>query len=241
MKIKIFDDYQQLVNDVAQMYVTLLNTKKDATLGLATGSTPIDVYQELINLYQKQAIDFSLVKTFNLDEYCGLDHNNPQSYYYFMQQHLFKDINVKPENIHFPSGTLAPDEACSLYQAELDAHQIDLQILGIGRNGHIAFNEPGTSFDAKTHIVDLDQKTIDDNARFFDHINEVPTKAITMGLADIMRAKTIILIALGKNKQEAVMKMINEAANPSLPASILQNHPNCYVFLDKEAGELLNV
>lgn len=241
MEIKIFENEKELIKEVAKIYVDLLNEKNNATLGLATGSTPLGIYQELINLYNKNKIDFSNIKTFNLDEYCGLKQDDKNSYYSFMKENLFNHINIKKENINFPSGEKDIEFACKEYQNKLDNNIIDLQLLGIGRNGHIAFNEPNTSFNSHTHCVDLDEKTINDNARFFNSIEEVPKKAITMGLKDIMNAKKIILVAIGDNKKEAIRKMVSGPITEELPASILQNHDNVIVFLDKKAGSLLDV
>ena len=240
MEIRIFDNEQELIKEVSKIYVNLLKRKEDSVLGLATGSTPLGLYKKLIELYNNKEINFSHVKTFNLDEYYGLRKDDKNSYYNFMKENLFDFINIKEENINFPSGENNVEFACKDYQNKLDNNIIDLQLLGIGRNGHIAFNEPNTSFNSHTHCVDLDEKTIKDNARFFNSISEVPTKAITMGLKDIMKAKQIILIATGDSKKEAIKAMVTGPISEKIPASILQNHNNVIVFLDKKAGSLLN-
>ncbi len=240
MEIKIYNSLDRLYDDVAAEFADIINTKDNPVLGLATGSSPIGVYQRLIKMYKDGELDFSKTTTFNLDEYCGLGEDDQQSYNYFMHDNLFNHINIKDENIHIPNGLIDPKEACDQYNKMLEQHIIDLQILGIGSNGHIAFNEPGTDFDSVTHQDDLDQKTINDNARFFeDDTSKVPTKAITMGLNNIMQANKIVLIATGKNKQEAIKGLVMGELTTSLPASILQDHINVTVYLDEDAASLL--
>lgn len=204
------------------------------TLGLATGSTPVTLYQEMVT----SALDFSHLTSVNLDEYVGLSGENPQSYRYFMNEHLF---NKKPFKETFvPNGQAKNlDEECARYNDIIAQHPIDLQVLGIGRNGHIGFNEPGTSFDVQTHVVALTDSTIEANKRYFDSIEEVPTHALSMGIASILKSKQIILMAFGKEKAAAVAKMIEGPVTEQLPASVLQTHPNVIVIVDEQAASEL--
>ncbi|MDO5078662.1 MAG: glucosamine-6-phosphate deaminase [Streptococcus minor] len=203
-------------------------------LGLATGSTPIPLYQEIV----KSNLDFSDVTSINLDEYVGLPVENEQSYDYFMREHLF---NAKPFKQSFLPNGLAEDlqEETKRYDAVIDSHPVDLQILGIGRNGHIGFNEPGTSFDITTHVVDLAQDTIQANSRFFDTIDDVPKQAISMGIASIMNSKTILLLAFGEEKSDAIAQMVNGPITEELPASVLQQHADVIVIADEAAASKL--
>ncbi len=204
------------------------------TLGLATGSTPVTLYQEMVT----SALDFSHLTSINLDEYVGLSGENPQSYRYFMNEHVF---NKKPFKETFvPNGQAKDlDEECARYNDIIAQHPIDLQVLGIGRNGHIGFNEPGTSFDVQTHVVALTDSTIEANKRYFDSIEEVPTHALSMGIASILKSKQIILMAFGKEKAAAVAKMIEGPVTEQLPASVLQMHPNVIVIVDEQAASEL--
>lgn len=204
------------------------------TLGLATGSTPITLYQEIV----KSDLDFSDMISINLDEYVGLPVDNDQSYDYFMREHLF---NAKPFNQNFLPNGLAEDLDAEVkrYDAVIENHPIDVQVLGIGRNGHIGFNEPGTSFDITTHLVDLARDTIEANSRFFDSIEDVPKQAISMGIASIMKSKTILLLAFGEGKADALAQMVNGPVTENLPASILQNHPDVIVIADQAAASKL--
>lgn len=204
------------------------------TLGLATGSTPVTLYQEMVT----SALDFSHLTSVNLDEYVGLSGENPQSYRYFMNEHVF---NKKPFKETFvPNGQAKDlDEECARYNDIIAQHPIDLQVLGIGRNGHIGFNEPGTSFDVQTHVVALTDSTIEANKRYFDSIEEVPTHALSMGIASILKSKQIILMAFGKEKAAAVAKMIEGPVTEQLPASVLQMHPNVIVIVDEQAASEL--
>lgn len=205
------------------------------TLGLATGSSPLEFYREIV----ESDLDFTNLTSVNLDEYVGLDGDNPQSYRHFMQEHLF---NQKPfKESYLPSGVRDHAEAEVVrYNQILAAHPVDLQILGIGRNGHIGFNEPGTSFDSETHLVELDQSTIEANARFFDKIEDVPTQAISMGIKNILDAKSIILFAYGKSKAKAIAGTVAGPITESLPASSLQNHDDVTIIADAEALSLLD-
>jgi len=240
MHIHQYQDVSLLYQDAANHFIDLISRNKKVVLGLATGSTPIKIYEQLIENHRNGIISFSLVKTFNLDEYVGLDSLHPQSFAYFMNEHLFKWIDIDKNNTHIPNGTAKDlEKECKQYTKLIKKDPIDIQILGIGSNGHIAFNEPGTPFDSETHIIELDLKTRIDNARFFNHLNDVPTQAITMGIKDIMQAKKIVLIAIGKNKANAVKNMVHGKVDPLCPASILQLHPNVHLFLDSESASEL--
>lgn len=224
---------------VSNEIINLINSKNDCVLGLATGSTPEGVYALLVDAYKNKKVSFKDVTTFNLDEYVGLADSHPQSYRYFMNNHLFLHVDINLSKTHVPSNRKDENDL-SIYDDNIKAHGgIDLQLLGIGSNGHIAFNEPGTPFDSKTHIVTLKESTIKDNSRFFNSIDEVPTQAITMGLDSILKAKRIILMAFGKNKAEAISRMFNNDADIDLPASILQRHENVTIYCDEEAASLL--
>lgn len=205
------------------------------TLGLATGSSPIELYQEIV----ASDLDFTDMTSINLDEYVGLAPDNVQSYHYFMQEHLFK---FKPFKASYVPDGLAKDvqAECDRYNQLIKDNPIDLQVLGIGQNGHIAFNEPGTPFDSVTHEVDLTESTIQANSRFFDSIDEVPKSAICMGISNIMTAKEILLIAKGKNKAQAVKDMLEGPITEAVPASVLQKHPHVTVVLDQDAASLLD-
>ncbi len=235
IRVKNMEEASQRVYEIFKEQLT---SKKDSTLGLATGSSPIRLY-ELLS--KSKSLDFSLVKTFNLDEYFGLSPEHPQSYHYFMFDHLFNHINIDPGNVHVPSGVGDIQSVCDQYTEMFQDNPIELQLLGMGGNGHIGFNEPGTSFDSVTHYIELDQRTRQDNARlFFDgNIDEVPTHAITMGIANIMAAKRIVMIICGKSKAEALKKMLEEEPSVQLPASALMSHPDCIIFADDQACSLL--
>ncbi len=201
------------------------------------------MYKEIINIYKNQKMDFSKVRTFNLDEYYGLNRENPQSYYYYMINNLFNHVNIDKNNINIPNGMADKIEIeCKEYERKIDkAGGIDLQILGIGVNGHIGFNEPDTSFESETHLVNLDEKTIESNSRFFSSKDQVPTKAISMGIRTIMHSKKIILLACGQNKADAIFKAIEGKITPNIPASILQLHKDVVVIVDRKAASKLNL
>ncbi|WP_139488645.1 glucosamine-6-phosphate deaminase [Brevibacillus dissolubilis] len=241
MKLNIAQNEQKISQLVADEIENLIKRKPDAVLGLATGSTPIPVYQELIRRHQAGRIDFSQVRTFNLDEYYGLDRSHDQSYYQFMQTHLFSHINIQEDNIHIPSGQPADVEAyCREYEAEMErAGGVDLQLLGIGHNGHIGFNEPAKELHPGTHLVRLKPTTIEANARFFTSIEQVPTQAITMGMQNILKAKRILLLATGRDKAEIIHKLIHTGITTDIPASFLKLHDNVGIFVDEEAGSLV--
>lgn len=225
------NDYYDLSRKAANVISAQVILKPDCVLGLATGSTPVGTYKQLVEWYKKSDIDFSKVTTVNLDEYCGLSPENNQSYRYFMNQNFFNLVNIDKKNTYVPDG-LAKDyeEECLRYDKLISSlGGIDLQLLGIGRNGHIGFNEPDISFEKTTHVVDLDESTIKANARFFDTIEEVPKKAITMGIRSIMQAEKILLIANGPDKKEIIEKALHGPVTPDVPASILQFHPDLTV------------
>lgn len=241
MRIVVTNSYDEMSKVAARLVAGQLYLKPNSVLGLATGSTPEGMYAELVKVHNNVGLDFSDVISFNLDEYIGLNKDNEQSYYYFMHKHLFDHVNIKPENIHIPNGN--PEnlvEECKKYDELIEAKGgIDLQILGIGQNAHIGFNEPDIKFEATTHKVKLDEETIEANSRFFDNKDDVPKYAISMGIKTIMLAKKIILLASGKNKAQAIYKAIYGSVRPDAPASILQLHRDVVVIVDKEAASLL--
>lgn len=241
MKLIICENYEEASVEAAKVMLEIVKNNPTANLGLATGSTPIKMYELMVEDHEKNGTSYKDVKSYNLDEYYGLENTHPQSYYYFMQKHLFSKIDIKSENVHVPSGAGDIQASCDEYNKMLDENSIDIQLLGIGSNGHIGFNEPGTSFDAVTHVVNLKQSTIEDNARlFFDgKIDDVPKQAVSMGISNIMNAKKVLLLAFGKGKAEAVKGMIEGPVTEELPASVLQNHKDVTVILDKEAASLL--
>lgn len=220
----------------ADIYEKLMNQKPDCVLGLATGSTPIPLYQELIEREKQGRISFSLVKCVNLDEYCGLSPKHPQSYRYFMQENLFDHVSIKPENTSVPDGLCEDIEAaCKAYEAKIkELGGIDLQLLGIGHDGHIGFNEPEDIFRGITHQAELTEMTREANKRFFDSIDEVPTMAITMGIGTVMAAEAILMMATGKDKHDIINKALYGPVTPQVPASILQFHHNVTVIIDEE-------
>ena len=241
MKIYSAQDYQSMSRKAANILSAHVILKPDSVLGLATGSTPIGMYKQLIDWYNKGDIDFSQVHTVNLDEYLGLAPTHDQSYRYFMQTNLFDHVNVPPENTNVPNG-LAPDpEAeCARYnQVIAGLGGIDIQVLGMGHNGHIGFNEPEEAFELETHVVDLTDNTIDANARFFASRDEVPRQAITMGIKSIMQARHILVVVSGTDKAEIVKKAFFGPVTPKVPASILQMHPHVSLVADEAALSLL--
>lgn len=241
MKLQIAKTKGEVSQLAADRIQQLIEEKRQAVLGLATGSTPIGTYQELIRRYQAGKIDFSQVRTFNLDEYYGLDSNHPQSYHSFMKEKLFNHINVKGENIYIPSGI--PEDVgqyCRAYEQKIEeVGGIDLQILGIGQNGHIGFNEPASELEPDTHLVRLASETIEVNARFFERKEDVPRYAITMGLQTILKARNLLLLVTGKEKAEIVQKLFDSGITTDIPASFLKLHQNVTVLVDEEAGSLV--
>ncbi len=237
MRLYISENEYDLSRKAANIISAQVIMKPDSVLGLATGSTPIGTYRQLVEWYRKGDLDFSEITTINLDEYIGLPPEHSQSYARFMHEHLFDLVNVMPENINIPNG-MEPDaeKECARYNRVIQAHGgIDLQLLGIGQNGHIGFNEPGAAFEKETHCVALTETTIQANARFFDSENEVPRKAYSMGIKSIMQAKHILLIACGENKADALAGALYGPVTPKLPASILQLHNHVTVVADKAA------
>jgi glucosamine-6-phosphate deaminase len=241
MRLIIVNDYNEMSWKAASLIGSQIILKPDSILGLATGDTPIGMYKELIKLYNKKELDFEQVKSFNLDEYYGIEKNNSQSYYYFMMNNFFKYINLSMENVNIPNGSAENiEEECLRYEKKIkDAGGIDIQVLGIGANGHIGFNEPNVNFEAETHLVTLDKMTIESNSRFFENKEEIPTKAISMGIRTIMHSKKILLLASGISKADIINKAINGKINPEVPASILQLHQDVTVIIDKAAASNL--
>lgn len=236
MELIVCKNYDECSKVAAGIFSEAISKNPNIILGLATGSSPIGTYKNLIKDYEDGKISFKNVKTYNLDEYVGISRDNEQSYYYFMNDNLFNHVDINKENVHVPYAKEgAYNESAKAYTEELKKVSVDIQLLGIGANGHIGFNEPGTSFDQETFIVTLTEKTREDNKRFFNSIDEVPTHAITMGIADIMRAKKIVLIACGANKKEAVKKLLSKEITTDFPASALHNHNDVVVIVDEEA------
>ena len=241
MVIKVLKNEETIGTAVAGIFAAQVNVKPDSVLGFATGSTPLPTYRGMAELYQAGAVDFSGVTTFNLDEYVSISRDREQSYYKFMCDNLLDHINVDKERVHVPFGMAADLAAeCRSYEDAIDAAGgIDLQILGIGSNGHIAFNEPETVFPDITHVVDLTENTINDNKRFFNSADEVPRQALSMGIGSIMRARRIVIICTGANKADAVKAMMTGEIDPKCPASVLRMHQNVTVFLDEAAASKL--
>lgn len=237
MKIVKVKDYEEMSRKAAEIVAERMNAIENPVIGLATGSTPEGMYEILIDKYNKGEIDFANTTTFNLDEYVGITDDDPNSYHYFMDKHLFNHVNIPKEKTHVPSGMADDlDRECREYEEAIKAAgNIDLQLLGIGNNGHIGFNEPGTPVDSRTHIIGLKEETIQANARFFDSIDEVPTKAITMGIGTILDSKEILMIISGKNKRDAVTSLLKGTISEDIPASALHNHPNATVIIDEAA------
>ena len=232
MKIIETKSYDELSRIASDLILEQINEKADSVISLATGSTPIGTYKCLIEACKKGEVDFSKVRTINLDEYCGLSPSNEQSYRYFMDDNLFNHININKDNTFLPDGLAEDlDAECVRYDNLInDLGSIDIQILGIGVNGHVAFNEPSDSFPSGTHIEHLTELTIESNSRFFEDIKLVPTTAITVGMKSIMSAKKVILLASGINKKEIIEKSLYGKITPNVPASILQLHPNLIVI-----------
>jgi|SRR5690625_2658268 len=241
MKVYIFENENDLFEDLKNKYVEKIKKNPNINLGLATGGTPVPLYEKLIEDYKKNQTNYENVKTFNLDEYIGLPEGHEQSYRTFMNNIFFNHVNINLANTHIPSGNVKDlNEEALRYDKLLIDNPIDVQLLGIGTNAHIGFNEPGSSFDSNTIIVDLTQETRDANVRFFDDMKDVPTKAITMGIGSILKAKEIILVATGEHKAEAIKNTIEGPITKDVPASILQAHDNVSIYLDKKAAKLLD-
>jgi len=241
MRVIIEKNYQEMSKKAALLVASQLNLKPNSVLGLATGSTPLGMYRELIKMHQYKELDFSDVITFNLDEYYGLSKDNKKSYYYYMNENFFKYVNIHMANIHFlDARTQDIIKECKSYEEKIKrVGGLDLQILGIGPNGHIGFNEPGKTLNVSTHLVNLSEDTIKANSRFFNSPDEVPHQAISIGMATIMKARRIILLANGKNKAGAIKESVGGYLDTKYPASVLQTHPEVTVIIDEAAGSLI--
>lgn len=241
MKLIETTSYDELSQKAAEALISRIMKNPRLNLGLATGSTPTGLYANLIEDHKKNKTSYKEINTFNLDEYIGIAKKDPQSYHYFMCENLFEHIDIPLEQTHIPDGTARDlDEECNRYEQFIKEHGgIDLQVLGIGQNGHIGFNEPGTPFGSRTHIITLAESTRKANSRFFDSLAEVPTRAITMGIASIMDSKEIFLLISGSSKAEALARLMNGEISEQFPASVLKKHPNVTIFADKQATALL--
>jgi glucosamine-6-phosphate deaminase len=237
MKIYCTQDYKAMSRKAANILSAQVILNPNSVLGLATGSTPIGTYQQLIDWYKKGDLDFEKVTSINLDEYAGLAPDHDQSYRYFMQKNFFDHINIRPENTYVPNGMAADLEAeCRRYNGIIEKYgPIDIQLLGMGHNGHIGFNEPGRAFELNTHVVELTQSTIEANARFFSSVDEVPKKALTMGIKTIMQAKRVLVVVSGQDKAEIVERAFLGEVTTQVPASILQMHPDVTLVGDQAA------
>ncbi len=238
MKVEVYKNYEEVMVRAAEIVGAQVKEKPDCVLGLPTGSTPIGLYENLAKKCDAGELDFSRVSTFNLDEYYPISPEHDQSYRYFMNDHLFHHINIKMENTHVPLGSSKdPDATCRAYEDEIKAFGgVDLQVLGIGRNGHIGFNEPGCDLQGPTHLTDLTDDTLDANSRFFESVKDVPTNALTMGIGTIMRAKKILILITGENKRNALKALLSGKVSNQCPASALQNHNNVTVLCDEAAN-----
>lgn len=241
MRVYITKDYDELSKRAAAIVAQQIRQKPNSVLGLPTGSTPIGPYKELIRMHREEGLDFSKVTTFNMDEYYGLSPDHEQSYHYFMRQNLFNHINIDPRNVHIPNGRAEDVNAfCQWYEDEIRRRGgIDLQLAGIGSDGHIAFNEPGSSLGSRTRIKTLTQQTIEDNARFFEKPEDVPQYALTVGVGTVMEARKILFMANGEKKADIIAKFIEGPVTAEVTASVLQMHPWVTVILDKAAGSRL--
>ena len=237
MKFLVCKDYDEMSVKASEIMADVLCAKKDAVLGLATGSTPVGMYKELIKMQKNGKISFKDVKSVNLDEYYPISPENENSYRYFMDDNLFNHIDIDKNNTYVLNGLAEdPDKECENFEEIISQlGQVDIQVLGIGRNGHIAFNEPDSKLYEKTHVTDLTQSTIDANARFFDSIDQVPTKALTMGIGSILKAKKIIILAGGKEQSDAIKILKDEFIDPMCPATMLKVHPDVTVICDEDA------
>jgi len=240
MKVIKVKNYDEMSEEALKIMLGVDKENPNAVLGLATGSTPHGLYAKMAQDHREDGTSYANCRAVNLDEYVGLDASSDQSYVYFMRENLFKNIDIKLENTHIENGTAADKEAeCARYNALLSELRQDIQLLGIGSNGHIAFNEPGTAFDSVTHIVDLAESTIKDNSRLFNSIDEVPRQAFTMGLSNIMNAKKVLILANGEGKANAVRELVKGEAREEVPATVLQSHPDCTLICDEAAGKFI--
>lgn len=242
MKLIVVNNYEELSKVAAKEFSKIIKEKENAVLGLATGGSPVGMYKELIRMYEQKELNFSKTTTVNLDEYIGLNPEHNQSYRYFMNNNLFNHINIDKSNTFVPNGLAEDLEAqCKEYDQKIaELGGIDIQLLGVGNNGHIAFNEPNSELSSGTHIISLTDNTIEANARFFDNIDDVPRKAITMGVGGIMKAKKIILIASGESKAEAIKGIFSGKITTANPATMLQMHRDVTVIVDEAAAKLIN-
>jgi glucosamine-6-phosphate deaminase len=240
MKIIRVKDFTELSLEGTKIVGELIKNNPQATLGLATGFSPVGLYQNLVKMVQNKEISFKEIKTYNLDEYCELPKSHPESYYSFMHRNLFSHVDIKEENVHIPSSEGQDmQKNCDDYNELLHRATIGLQLLGIGGNGHIGFNEPGTPFDKETFVVKLTERTRQDNKMFFKEEEEVPHYAITMGIKNIMQAKKILMLISGKGKAEAVKRLLSGEITPDFPASILHKHPDVTIVIDEPAAALI--
>ena len=240
MRVIVTENYEEMSRVAADIIIDIVKNNPEAVLGLATGSSPIGTYDNMVKDHLDNGTSYKNVKTVNLDEYVTLAPEHDQSYAYFMRKNLFDRVDMDLANTNLPSG-IAPDAQaeCDRYNALLDTMKQDVQLLGLGSNGHIGFNEPETPFGSVTHLVDLTENTIKDNSRLFADINDVPRQALSMGIKNIMQAKSILMVVSGSNKADAVYGMVKGEVTPSLPASVLQLHPNVTIVCDKAAASKL--
>ncbi len=238
MKVIIAKDYEEVSDRAAERVIAALRQKPGLVLGLATGSSPVGLYRRLAEAHHNDGLDFSQVVSFNLDEYVGLAPEHEQSYRRFMNENLFDHVNIRSENTHVPDGLARPLlEHCRDYERMIrEAGGIDLQVLGVGRDGHVAFNEPGTSLGSRTHVTALTRETIEDNSRFFEGPDEVPRFAVTMGIGTILEARTCLLLAVGEDKADAVRAAIEGPVTSMVTASALQLHPDTVAVVDEAAA-----
>ncbi|MGE5653245.1 MAG: glucosamine-6-phosphate deaminase [Bacillota bacterium] len=243
MNIIVVNDYHEMSQQAARILAGQLHDQPRSVLGLATGGTPVGMYRELVRMHQQGSLSFSQASSFNLDEYVGLGADHPCSYRYFMAGHLFDQVNMPSDRVHIPNGlAMNLNAECQAYEAKIAVSgPIDLQVLGIGHNGHIGFNEPGTPFASRTHLVGLTERTIAANARYFSSAAEVPTRAISMGISTIMDARRILLLASGADKAEIIAAALYGSVSEAVPASILQRHPSVTCILDRAAASRLAI
>lgn len=241
MKIIVTKNYDEMSRKAAVIIAAQITHKPDSVLGLATGSTPVGTYRQLVEMYERGDIDFSEIKTANLDEYKGISKDNEQSYYYFMNDNLFNHVNINKANTNIPDGMVEDSEKeCERYEKVIDElGGINLQLLGLGHNGHIGFNEPDDNYSVRTHCVSLQRSTIEANKRFFASIDEVPVQAYTMGIGTIMKAEKILMVVSGADKAQIVKKAFTGPVTPEVPASVLQLHPDVTIICDSAAASLL--
>lgn len=240
MKIIKVKNYEEMSSAALEVVLEVVKGNPEAVLGLATGSTPLGLYAKMAEDHRENGTSYAKCRAVNLDEYVGLDVSSDQSYVYFMRENLFRHIDILPENTHIENGVAEDKDAeCERYNRLLGELRQDIQVLGIGSNGHIAFNEPGTPFDSVTHVVDLAESTIKDNSRLFKSIDEVPRQAFTMGLQNIMNAKRVLILANGKGKANAIRELVLGEVREEIPASILRRHEDCILICDEAAGEFI--